>query len=249
MNLNLILDIDGTIIENSKPINNSIAFMENLQRDSVDFLLATNSVRSHKNQVERLGNLGFNVSLSSFYTPVDAINVHLDLNKINRAFTIGSRDEIEQIHCEYSESAPQLIILLDFTKEDISHSVIQKIIDLSLRGVPVITATASTSYPSKGKTIIDTGAYAKLIESITGTPVSVFGKPSTSFFTNALKCFKSPGETWIVGDDIETDIAGGLDAGLNTALVKTGKYKPGCENITKPHLVINDFDEFYSRLL
>lgn len=246
--MNIILDIDGTIIENNRPINRSIEFLKQLQNDSTEYLLATNAVRSHESQVERLCKLGFNVSLSSFYSPIDSINVYLRLNKISRSFIIGSKKEIDQVFCEYSELDPQIIILLDFTKEDVSHSVIQKIIDLAVKGIPVITATASASYPSHGKTMIDTGAYAGLIESITGTPVTVLGKPSLLYFQNALQCFTCEDETWIVGDDIETDIAGGIAAGLNTALVKTGKYKPGCEEIVKPHMVINDFDEFY-RLL
>lgn len=243
--MNIILDIDGTIIENNAPINNSIEFLKDLQKNSIEYLLATNSIRSHKSQLERLKNLGFDVTLSSFYSPIDSINVYLRMKKINRAFIIGSNEEIEQISCEYSESDPQIIILLDFTKKDISHKIIQKIIDITLSGIPVITATASTSYPSKGKILIDTGAYVKLIESITNTKIQTLGKPSLSYFKNALECFSSDGETWIFGDDIETDITGGIEAGLKTALVKTGKYKAGCESIVRPHLIVNDLNDFF----
>ena len=32
--------------------------------------------------------------------------------------------------------------------------------------------------------------------------------------------------TWMVGDDIETDIAGGQAHGMKTVLVRTGKFRP-----------------------
>ena len=33
----------------------------------------------------------------------------------------------------------------------------------------------------------------------------------------------------MVGDDVEADVQGALDAGLQACLVRTGKYRPGDE--------------------
>ena len=37
------------------------------------------------------------------------------------------------------------------------------------------------------------------------------------------------GQVMMVGDDAEADVLGAIDAGLQGALVRTGKYRPGDE--------------------
>jgi phospholysine phosphohistidine inorganic pyrophosphate phosphatase len=55
----------------------------------------------------------------------------------------------------------------------------------------------------------------------------VLGKPSTPYFEAALKALDADaGMTWMVGDDIETDIAGAQAHGMRTVLVRTGKFRP-----------------------
>jgi ribonucleotide monophosphatase NagD (HAD superfamily) len=56
--------------------------------------------------------------------------------------------------------------------------------------------------------------------------------------------FENKKETWMFGDDIQTDIMGGIDAGLHTALIKSGKYKPGDEKLFSPHRLLSDLMEF-----
>jgi ribonucleotide monophosphatase NagD (HAD superfamily) len=55
----------------------------------------------------------------------------------------------------------------------------------------------------------------------------VLGKPSPAYFQAALDALDSDPElTWMVGDDIEVDIAGAHACGLRTVLVRTGKFRP-----------------------
>ncbi|MFQ5983276.1 MAG: HAD hydrolase-like protein, partial [Woeseiaceae bacterium] len=54
----------------------------------------------------------------------------------------------------------------------------------------------------------------------------VLGKPARPFFETALAMLDvSAGETLIVGDDIQGDIAGAQAAGLSGVLVRTGKFQ------------------------
>ncbi len=53
-----------------------------------------------------------------------------------------------------------------------------------------------------------------------------------------------PEEVAVVGDDIEADVKGGMDAGLFGILVKTGKFKEGdLQKGIKPDLVIDSIKE------
>ena len=60
----------------------------------------------------------------------------------------------------------------------------------------------------------------------------VVGKPSVEFFALALGSLDlAPAEALMVGDDIEADIGGALNAGLAAVQVKTGKYRPRDEEL------------------
>jgi ribonucleotide monophosphatase NagD (HAD superfamily) len=52
------------------------------------------------------------------------------------------------------------------------------------------------------------------------------GKPARGFFDEVLRGLGAPPHAAaMVGDDIETDVGGALDAGLRAILVRTGKYR------------------------
>ena len=54
----------------------------------------------------------------------------------------------------------------------------------------------------------------------------MLGKPSAAYFAAALEALDADAElTWMVGDDLESDIAGARAHGLRTILVRTGKFR------------------------
>ena len=66
------------------------------------------------------------------------------------------------------------------------------------------------------------------------------------YFEAALKVLDAdPKLAWMVGDDIEADIAGAQRFGMRTALVRTGKFRPDDlerSGIT-PDIVVNSIAE------
>jgi HAD superfamily hydrolase (TIGR01458 family) len=73
---------------------------------------------------------------------------------------------------------------------------------------------------------LDVGAYAAALEYASGAEPIVVGKPSREFFHSALdQLAAEPSVAVMVGDDIEGDVGGGLDAGIPSILVRTGKYR------------------------
>ena len=55
----------------------------------------------------------------------------------------------------------------------------------------------------------------------------MLGKPSAAYFAAALDALDyEPEQTWMIGDDIEADVAGASAFGLRTVLVRTGKFRP-----------------------
>jgi HAD superfamily hydrolase (TIGR01458 family) len=94
--------------------------------------------------------------------------------------------------------------------------------------------------------LLDSGAFVAGLEYAAGVEAVVIGKPSPMYFEAALEALDAePKLTWMVGDDIEADIAGAQRFGLRTALVRTGKFRPDDlerAGIT-PDIVVNSLAE------
>lgn len=74
---------------------------------------------------------------------------------------------------------------------------------------------------------LDTGPFIKALEYATGIEAVVTGKPAAPFFETALSLLGTPAaETWMIGDDIRTDIEAAQRAGMHGILVRTGKFRP-----------------------
>jgi HAD superfamily hydrolase (TIGR01458 family) len=74
---------------------------------------------------------------------------------------------------------------------------------------------------------LDSGAFVAGLEFAAGVEATVLGTPSPAEFEAALEALDAePGLTWMVGDDLDSDIAGAQRYGLKTVLVRTGKFRP-----------------------
>src|SRR5829696_6399950 len=63
---------------------------------------------------------------------------------------------------------------------------------------------------------------------------TLLGKPSPSYFAAALEALDAdPEMTWMVGDDVESDVAGAKGVGMRAVLVRTGKFRPDEVEIAK----------------
>jgi len=72
----------------------------------------------------------------------------------------------------------------------------------------------------------------------------IFGKPSKEYFLQALKKIKlKSDEVLVVGDDIESDIQGAINAEIKGILVRTGKgqFFESYKSQIKPSKIIDSF--------
>ncbi len=75
--------------------------------------------------------------------------------------------------------------------------------------------------------LLDAGCFVAGLEYAADREAVVLGKPNPAFFEAALEALDAePGMTWMVGDDLESDIAGAHGMGMRTVLVRTGKFRP-----------------------
>jgi len=82
-------------------------------------------------------------------------------------------------------------------------------------------------WQTKHGPLLDAGAFVAGLEYAAETEAIVLGKPSTAYFEAALEALDADAHmTWMVGDDLESDIAGAQAHGMKTVLVRTGKFRP-----------------------
>ncbi len=95
-------------------------------------------------------------------------------------------------------------------------SVIQK-------KIPIVCANPDLTFMSKGKQVLVQGSLGRYAEEMGGN-IYWFGKPYEYIFEYAIEKSHAQKESSImVGDTVETDVVGGIKAGLKTLLVtKTG---------------------------
>jgi NagD protein len=90
-------------------------------------------------------------------------------------------------------------------------------------GAHFIATNPDPSGPSEGGIVPACGAMAALIERATGVAPFFIGKPNPLMMRMALNYLDVHSEdTVMVGDRMDTDIIGGVQAGLETILVLTG---------------------------
>lgn len=94
------------------------------------------------------------------------------------------------------------------------------------RGARLIATNSDASYPAAGGELWPgSGALLAAIETTTGVTAAVAGKPHRHLFDAALERAGTR-HALVVGDRIDTDVAGAAAAGLDSALVLTGAAVP-----------------------
>jgi HAD superfamily hydrolase (TIGR01458 family) len=82
-------------------------------------------------------------------------------------------------------------------------------------------------WQTKHGPMLDAGAFVAGLEYAAQTEAIVLGKPTPAYFQAACDALDAdPDRTWMIGDDLETDVLGAQRLGMRTVLVRTGKFRP-----------------------
>ena len=96
------------------------------------------------------------------------------------------------------------------------------------KGVPFLGTNPDPSLPTPGGYIPGTGAILAALTAASNQSPIIMGKPSPVMYQIALRNLGvQPGNALAIGDQMPTDIAAGVEAGCQTALVLTGVSDSG----------------------
>ncbi len=236
----ILLDLDGVLYVGQEPLPGALEAFDRLREMGLPIAGVTNTTTQAKSHVvEKLHTLGFDFTSDEIFTPA-ALAVQC-IGDATASFFI--RDQLrEDFHgVTEDDEHPAFIVMGDIGSAGYDPVKLQRIFELVMDGAELLALHKNRFWQKPEGLVLDLGAYVAAIEYATGKSAKVLGKPAVSFFH--LICEKlnvRPEESLMVGDDIESDIGGAIDAGLKTALVKTGKYREAFAKQTgiKPNLTL-----------
>jgi ribonucleotide monophosphatase NagD (HAD superfamily) len=117
------------------------------------------------------------------------------------------------------------------------------------RGVDYIATNPDWVCPTPYGYVPDCGSVAEMLKRATGRSPRFIGKPQPDMVLSAIELSGyKPEETLVIGDRLYTDIACGVNAGVDTALVLSGESRLSDINDIKPTYIFKDIREIYERL-
>ena len=252
-----LLDMDGTIYLGDTLFDGTLDFLSRVRERGGKYLFVTNnSSRSVSAYVHRLAGMGIASTADDFLTSVDALIWYLR-GKYDDAliYAFGTRTFREQL-------AEAGFRVTDKLEDGISLLVcgfdteltFQKLEDACIllgRGVDFVATNPDWVCPTSYGSVPDCGSVCEMLFRATGRRPKFIGKPEPEMALLSMERYGySRAETILIGDRIYTDIACGVNAGIDTAFVLSGEGVP--EDIEKfqirPSEVYQDIREIFLRM-
>lgn len=244
----ILFDLDGVLYNAEEPIDGAAETVRWAQTKHVAHLFVTNTTsRGREALVEKLSRFGIRAERHQILTPCIAaaewLKTH-NADKLALFVNPKTRVEFEGLACvpEGAETGANYVVIGDLGEAWDFHTLNRAFRLLHSNRNAVLIALGMTRFWHAEDGIrLDVGPFAAALERATGRKPIILGKPSKPFFQAAVDQLGLPASSIImVGDDIETDIAGGQQAGLKGVLLRTGKFRPSdLEGEIKPYAVLN----------
>jgi len=225
----LIIDMDGVLVRGSTPLPGLSEFFTMLDTRKLDFVVATNNATTTPELlVNRLGDAGVHIPPSQVITSAMAAADYLrqNVDRDGKVFVVGEPALRQAILsagfeiCEGANGANAVVVGLD---REASWRKLSEAAYALQAGAVFIGTNPDPSIPTERGIAIGNGALLAALQAATGIAPLIIGKPETHLFRLALrKLGTQASETLVLGDRLDTDILGGKNAGLATALLLTG---------------------------
>jgi HAD superfamily hydrolase (TIGR01458 family) len=225
----LLLDIAGVIMGGNRLLPGAAEALDALRRGGWPLRFVTNtSRRTRRDLVAGLVSLGIEVAPEEVYTAPLAARDWLAARGLRPLLLIhpALAPDFEGL----PTGEPNAVFVAD-AAEGFRYESLNEAFRLLHGGAPLVAVGRNRYFREEGGLSLDAGPFVAALEYAAGVDAVVIGKPAPEFFRAAVTDLGlAPAEVLMVGDDVEADVVGAVEAGLRGALVRTGKYEPGDED-------------------
>ncbi len=225
-----LLDMDGTIYLDETLFPGTIPFLRAVRERGGRYLFLTNnSSKSVDAYIAKLGRMGIDAAREDFLTSVDALIADLAKGPPRRlCYAFGTESFQSQLRAAGVPVTDRLdddvdCLLIGFDTE-LTFQKLEDACILLNRGVDFIATNPDWVCPTWYGSVPDCGSVCEMLYRATGRRPRVIGKPEPAMARLALERTGFPPEAALmVGDRLYTDIASGVNAGVDTAFVLSGE--------------------------
>lgn len=247
-----LIDLDGTMYRGNSNIDGAKEFIDDCLKNNIPFCFLTNNAsRTLKQNVEHMEKLGFEgIEEKHFFTSSMAAARAMRKKGYTKAQMIGMdglSEALKNSGFEISDEPQCLFVGLD---KQGSYEKYSQALQYLLKGA-VLVGTNDDRLLANGDTFnVGNGSIVRMFEYASGQTSMKIGKPSGTILYEALEYYGlSKEECIIIGDNLETDIALGVNEHVKTILVLSGVHHE--EDIERlgiyPDRIIRRLDELVQK--
>lgn len=221
-----LVDLDGTMYHGSKRIHAAKEFVEFLAENDLPHLFLTNnSSKTQQEIANKLNDMEIRATKENVFTSSMATASYLSgKKKHGSVFVIGEkglREAILDAGLVITEENPDFVVVgID---HEITYEKLAKACLFVRDGATFVSTNSDIAIPTERGLLPGNGALTSVITVSTGVEPIFIGKPEPIIMEQALQALGlSNDETLMVGDNYNTDIMAGIQAGVDTLMVFTG---------------------------
>ncbi|MGM0442661.1 MAG: HAD-IIA family hydrolase [Fibrobacterota bacterium] len=227
MAMGVVSDMDGVIYRGGKLIPGAQEFINRMIEEQTPFLFLTNNSEQTpidlKLKLEKRGIHG--VGENNFITSAMATAMFLKRQKPDATVYVvgggGLINELYNVGFSISESNPDYVVV--GKTQNFSYEMMKTAVRLINGGAKFIGTNPDMIDPTEEGHEPACGAILAAIESASSRKPYIVGKPNSLMMALATqKLGLHSSETIMIGDRMDTDILGGMEAGMTTCLVLSG---------------------------
>jgi HAD superfamily hydrolase (TIGR01458 family) len=219
----VLLDLGGVVFVGNEPIPGAVNAVSRLRASGIAIRFITNTTRqSLRELLEKLHALGIAATADEMFMPAIAARRYLKERNLTPHLLV--HPNLIEDFAPLSQEEGQAVVVGD-AGECFAYASLNTAYRLLNAGAEFLALARNRSFrDSDGQLSLDAGPFVAALEYATGRTATLLGKPSAEFFREALASMgRTAREVAMVGDDVESDIAGAMSVGLSGILVRTGK--------------------------
>jgi len=255
------IDVQGTLISDSDktPIRGAVEFLEMLNTNNIPYMVVTNNTKkSSFDFYNYLQKAGFGFGFERYLDPLMILESKVDKKAIAAYGSCEFLDNLKSLGYMLEYKKPSTVLLA--IKEDFCADEYAQMIDFLLGGASLVGMHETSIYAKNDKRYPGVGAILKMLKFATSTSYDIVGKPSVSFYKEALRRLKMQNphadfcDIVMISDDVKGDLGGAKELGMKTFFVTSGKYKsqeeiiPFLKDEQKPDFVYADMQEIMEKI-